>query len=100
MAKEAQRRAVTNHRARQAQQGFVRFEVKASASDRALIRALAQKLAEKGSEAKRLRERLRQEVDTRAARPGGVLAALRRSPLVGADVDLVREREDGRAVDL
>jgi hypothetical protein len=27
---------------------------------------------------------------------GGILAALRRSPLVGADLDLARSREDGR----
>ena len=28
---------------------------------------------------------------------GGVLAALRRSPLVGADIDLTRARDEGRA---
>ena len=31
---------------------------------------------------------------------GGILAALRRSPLVGADLDLARSRETGRKVDL
>ena len=31
---------------------------------------------------------------------GGVLAALRRSPLVGADLDLARSHEAGRKVDL
>jgi hypothetical protein len=31
---------------------------------------------------------------------GGILAALRRSPLVGADLDLSRLREEGRKVDL
>ena len=31
---------------------------------------------------------------------GGILAALRRSPLVGADLDLTRSREAGRKVDL
>jgi hypothetical protein len=34
------------------------------------------------------------------SQPGGILAALRRSPLVGADLDLSRSREDGRKVDL
>ena len=34
------------------------------------------------------------------ARKGGILAALRRSPLVGADLDLPRSREAGRKVDL
>jgi hypothetical protein len=35
------------------------------------------------------------------ARPkkGGILAALRRSPLVGADLDLTRPREEGRKVE-
>jgi len=31
---------------------------------------------------------------------GGILAALRRSPLVGADLNLTRSREAGRNVDL
>lgn len=31
---------------------------------------------------------------------GGMLAALRRSPLVGADLNLTRSREAGRSVDL
>ncbi len=100
MAKEAQHRAVANHRARQAKAGFVRFELKASVADRALLRALAQQLARMGSEAGWLRERLRGVVNPGQARQGGVLAALRRSPLVGAEIDLVREREDGRPVDL
>ena len=37
------------------------------------------------------------------ARPpakGGILAALRRSPLVGAELDLERSRESSRSVDL
>ncbi|WP_407181792.1 hypothetical protein [Bradyrhizobium sp. STM 3562] len=33
-------------------------------------------------------------------KPGGILTALRRSPLVGADLDLTRSREEGRKVDL
>ena len=31
---------------------------------------------------------------------GGILSALRRSPLVGADLNLTRSREAGRNVDL
>jgi hypothetical protein len=34
------------------------------------------------------------------ARKGGILAALRRSPLVGADLNLSREVTGGRKVDL
>ena len=33
-------------------------------------------------------------------RKGGILAALRRSPLVGADIDVTRAREGGREVDI
>jgi hypothetical protein len=33
-------------------------------------------------------------------RKGGILAALRRSPLVGADLKLARSRQAGRKVDL
>jgi hypothetical protein len=33
-------------------------------------------------------------------RKGGILAALRRSPLVGTDLDLARDREEGRKTDI
>jgi hypothetical protein len=33
-------------------------------------------------------------------KPGGILHALRRSPLVEANLDLSRPREEGRALDL
>ena len=55
---------------------------------------------------RKYRERLGREADvsrTIAGEPlskGGILAALRRSPLVGADLDLVRAREEGSDVDL
>jgi hypothetical protein len=31
---------------------------------------------------------------------GGILAALRRSPLVGADIEIARHREEGREIDI
>jgi hypothetical protein len=37
---------------------------------------------------------------TRPSKKGGILAALRRSPLVGIDLNLARPREAGRKVDL
>ena len=40
------------------------------------------------------------EADGEPARKGGILAALRRSPLVGADLDLTRSREAGRKDDV
>lgn len=35
-----------------------------------------------------------------ALRKGGIISALRRSPMVDADLDLTRTREEGRKVDL
>ncbi|WP_082173178.1 hypothetical protein [Methylobacterium platani] len=35
-----------------------------------------------------------------SSRRGGILAALRRSPLVGADLDLARRHEETRVIDL
>jgi hypothetical protein len=68
-------------------------------SDRALIRLLARRLAEDSAEAERLRAIIDQSVAGKAPRKGGILAALRRSPLVGADLDLTRPREEGRKVE-
>ena len=69
-----------------------RFRVTALASDRDLIRALAERLAEGGPEAARLRAAITQAMTSAPSQKGGILAALRRSPLVGADLDLSRER--------
>jgi hypothetical protein len=99
MGNAAQKRAIQNYRARLTQRGFKRFEVMALESDRELIRSLARRLAEDGPKADQAREAVRSLV---AGQPktGGILAALRRSPLVGADLDLSRPREPGRRVDL
>ncbi|HET8995211.1 MAG TPA: hypothetical protein VFN42_00950 [Acetobacteraceae bacterium] len=43
---------------------------------------------------------MRQAVAGESRQPGGILAALRCSPLVGADFDLARPREAGRTLDL
>lgn len=100
MTKSAQQRAIEAYRARLAERGIVRFEVQAPKADRDLIRTLARKLAEEGPEAATLRRKMRQAVATEAPVSGGILAALRRSPLVGADLDLDRPREEGRWIDL
>jgi hypothetical protein len=47
-----------------------------------------------------VRSAVRTAVAVEPPKPGNILAALRRSPLVGADLDLSRPREDGRKVDL
>jgi len=41
----------------------------------------------------------RSDASGESLKKGGILAALRRSPLVGADLDLARSHETGRKVD-
>jgi hypothetical protein len=96
----AQKRAIENYRSRLTKRGIVRFEIQALESDRDLIRALARKLTEEGQKAGQLRRAVQQAVAGGSPNTGGILAALRRSPLVGADLDLSRPREAGRKVDL
>lgn len=100
MGNAAQSRATKNYRARLTQRGFARFEIMAVEADRELIRTLARRLAEEGPEAEQVRTAVKTAVAGEPPKPGGILAALRRSPLVGADLDLARPREDGRAVEL
>jgi hypothetical protein len=100
MPSNAQKRAIENYRSRQSGRGVVRFELQAFEADRELIRALARKLVEEGPETGPVRQAVRQAVSGEARKPGGILAALRRSPLVGADLDLRRPRTQGRKVHL
>lgn len=100
MGNAAQKRAIKNYRACLIQRGFVRFEVMALDSDRELIRALVRRLAEKGPEAEQVRTVVKKVVAGEPPKPGGILQALRRSPLVGADLDLSRPREEGREIAL
>jgi hypothetical protein len=96
----SQRRAVQKYRRRLKKRGLARFEVVARSTDLDLIRLLARCLAEDGPEAARLRAAVPQSIAGESPRKGGILAALRRSPLVGADLDLTRPREAGRKVDI
>ncbi|MDX3929989.1 MAG: hypothetical protein QHC90_29900 [Shinella sp.] len=100
MSNAAQKRAIENYRARLTQRGFKRLEVLALESDRDLIRSLARQLAEEGPEAEQARQTVRALVSGEPSKSSGILSALRRSPLVGADLDLSRPREEGRRVDL
>ena len=99
MTNAAQQRATRNYRARLEQRGFKRFEVMALETDREMLRTLARRLAEDGPEADRARAAVKALVADGPRKPGGILAALRRSPLVGADLDLSRPRIEGRRVD-
>ena len=96
----SQRRAVESYRARLSEQGLARFEVVGRKADRDLVRTLARRLAEDTPEASRLRAAVNRSLEGERARKGGILAALRRSPLVGADLDVTRPRDEGRAIDL
>lgn len=100
MSNASQKRAIKNYRERLSDRGMARFEVLGRDADRELIRSLAKRLAEDGSEADRIRAAVSQSIGNTPPRRGGILDALRRSPLVGADLDLARPRETGRKVDL
>jgi hypothetical protein len=69
-------------------------------TDRDLIRSLARRLAEDTPEASELRETVRRSITGEPPKKGGIMAALRRSPLVDADIDLTRPREEGRKVEI
>jgi len=70
---------------------LARVQVRAPEADRPLVRALARRLSEGGPDAERLRALVRDALGTEGAETGGVLASLRRSPMVGADLDLSRD---------
>lgn len=89
------------------QHGLAHFEVAGLNADRNLIRSLARRLAEPGAESVALRKALTAAIDTapeaaddRSPKRGGVLAALRSSPLVGAGLNLTKTRHPGRDIDL
>jgi hypothetical protein len=100
MGNAAQKRAIENYRSRLAERGIARFEIQALDADRDLLRSLARKLTEDGPAAQQLRRTMEKAVADEPPKAGGILAALRRSPLVGADLDLSRPREEERKVDL
>jgi hypothetical protein len=100
VSKTSQKRALQNYRRRLSDRGLARFEVLGLDTDRQLIRSLAKRLARNDPEATRLRAEVSLTMSGDPPRKGGILAALRRSPLVGADLGLGRSSEAGRKVDL
>jgi hypothetical protein len=96
----SQKRAVQNYRSRLSERGLARFEVLGLQSDRELIRSLARRLAEDSANAARIRATVNNTIAGEPRKKGGILAALRRSPMVGAELDVSRPREKGRKVDL
>lgn len=100
MSESSQNRATQNYRRRLAERGMARFEVLGRDADRQLIRSLARRLAEDGPQADRLRTAVTRGMADTQPRRGGILEALRRSPLVDEDVVPPRPFEPGREVDL
>ena len=100
MSTTPQKRALNNYRKRLSQRGMARFEVLGRDADRELIRSLARRLAGDGPDSARIRAAVRLTVSEERPKKGGILNALRRSPLVGADLDLNRPVTPGRRIDL
>ena len=100
MSSTPQKRAPNNYRKRLKQRGMARVEVLGLDGDRDLIRSLANHLAGDGPDSARIRAAVRRTIAGKPPKKGGILRALRQSPLVGADLDLKRAVMAGRQVDL
>lgn len=100
MSGTSQKRALKSYRERLSQKGLARYEVLGLDGDRDLIRALARRLAEDGADSGRIRAAVNRTISGEPPAKGGILAALRRSPLVGADLDVERPVTPGRKLDL
>lgn len=100
MSVTAQKRALKNYRERLNQRGMARFEVLGLNADRELIRSLAKRLAADDPDSVQIRAAVRRTISGEPSKKGGILKALRRSPLVGADLDLSRPVTAARKVDL
>jgi hypothetical protein len=101
MGNTAQKSALRNYRSRLVKRGMARFEVLGLDTDRDLIRSLAKRLAAGDADSAQIRATVSRTIAGEPPeRKGGILAALRRSPLVGADVNFARAREPGRKVNV
>lgn len=69
-------------------------------SDRDLVRSLAKHLAEADPRSEQLRKIVRPAVAGEAPAKGGIVAALRRSPLLGAELEIDRPALPGRKIEL
>jgi hypothetical protein len=96
----AQLRAVATHRARLGERGMSRYQVRGLEQDKELVRKFARRLAANDADAVRLQAEVLKQVTGEPPRRGGIWAALRGSPAVGADLDLMREVVAERDIDL
>jgi hypothetical protein len=82
---------------RTAARDISRYEVRGLERDKALVRRLAARLAASDTGAQSLRADLASKLATPPPQSrGGIYSALRRSPMVGADLDLNREKAADR----
>jgi transposase len=95
----SQAKAVAKYRDRLADKGLARFEVLGRKADRMLIRSLARTIAEDDEKAAALREFAEKIIEQDPPKRGSILAAFRRSPWVGAELDLTRSTDDFRTVE-
>jgi hypothetical protein len=100
MSVTPQKRALKEYRKRLAQRGLARFEVLGLDADRELVRSFAKRLADNGPDSALLRATVCRTIAGEPPNRGGILRALRRSPLVGADLDIKRPAAAGRRIDL
>jgi|SRR5216683_3903733 len=100
MGNTAQKKALRNYRSRLVKRGMARFEILGLDADRGLIRSLAKRLAEDNPDAQRIRTALSRTLAGEPPKKGGILAALRRSPLVDTGLNLARSHEAVRKVDM
>ncbi len=98
---KSQRRAIVNYRRRLRERGISRYEVRGLTTDKELVRSLAKRLSRNDAAAGELREVVVRKIrGDQPLRRGGVLAVLRRSPLVASGLKLKRKVDRGRKIDL
>ena len=98
---EGSKTRVARHRVRAVVEGLRRVEVTVPADDSGLVKAVASVLRAGGDDATRVREAFASVTSMEPVRTGRDLVAfLRRSPLVGEDLAVERDRTTGRSVDL
>jgi len=98
---KSQRRAIVNYRRRLRQRGISRYEVRGLITDKELVRSLAKRLSRNDAAAGELREEVARKVNgDQPLRRGGLVAVLRRSPLVGSELNVKRKVDRGRKIDL
>ena len=100
MGDTPQKRALKNYRTRLNERGLARFEVLGLDTDRELIRSLARRLAENDPDATQIRAAVSRTLSGEPPKKGGILESLRRSPLVGTDLEMSRGVARDREIDL